>query len=90
MRPLVNIRWKRTQRDFSGNLLKAASILAPAPRQKKPQISPIFKADTVRLQVSREKDRKLLIVTGDPPWHTKSQASSPGLASGAFSLLLLD
>src|SRR2546423_1461118 len=23
---IVNIRWKRTQRDFSGNLLKAASI----------------------------------------------------------------
>jgi hypothetical protein len=29
-----------------------------APRQKPPRISPIFKADTVRLHVSREKDGK--------------------------------
>jgi hypothetical protein len=33
--------------------------MEPAPRQKAPQISPIFKADTVRLHVSREKDGKL-------------------------------
>jgi hypothetical protein len=31
----------------------------PAPRQKLPEISPIFKADTVTLHVSREKDGKL-------------------------------
>jgi hypothetical protein len=31
----------------------------PAPRQKLPEISPIFKTDTVRLHVSREKDGKL-------------------------------
>ena len=30
--------------------------LRPAPRQKLPEISPIFKADTVRLYVSREKE----------------------------------
>jgi hypothetical protein len=34
----------------------------PAPLQKTPQISPIFKADTVRLHVSREKDGKLHLV----------------------------
>jgi hypothetical protein len=32
-------------------------LLVPAPRQKAPQISPIFKADTVRLHVSREKEK---------------------------------
>jgi hypothetical protein len=37
-------------------------ILLPAPLQKTPQISPIFKADTVRLHVSREKDGKLRLV----------------------------
>src|ERR1700745_3751291 len=37
-----------------------------APRQKQPQISPIFKADTVRLHVSREKDWKLRLV--DAGW----------------------
>ena len=37
-----------------------------SPRQKQPQISPIFKADTVRLHVSREKDRKLRLV--DAGW----------------------
>jgi hypothetical protein len=37
-----------------------------APRQKQPPISPIFKADTVRLHVSREKDRKLRLV--DAGW----------------------
>ena len=34
----------------------------PAPRQKLPEISPIFKADTVRLHVSRGKDGKLRFV----------------------------
>jgi hypothetical protein len=29
------------------------------PRQKLPEISPIFKTDTVRLHVSREKNGKL-------------------------------
>jgi hypothetical protein len=33
--------------------------MLPAPRQKPAQISPILKADTVRLHVSREKDGKL-------------------------------
>ena len=36
--------------------------MLPAPRQKLPEISPIFKADTVRLHVSREKDGKLRVV----------------------------
>jgi hypothetical protein len=36
--------------------------MLPAPRQKLPEISPIFKADTVRLHVSREKDGKLRLV----------------------------
>jgi len=36
--------------------------MLPAPRQKLPEISPIFKADTVRLHVSREKDGKLPLV----------------------------
>ena len=40
--------------------------LRPAPRQKLPEISPIFKADTVRLHVSREKDGKLHLV--DAGW----------------------
>jgi hypothetical protein len=34
-------------------------IMQPAPRQKPPQISPIFISDKVTLHVSREKDRKL-------------------------------
>jgi hypothetical protein len=39
--------------------------MLPAPRQKAPQISPIFKADTVEAHVSREKDGKWrLIYTG--------------------------
>jgi hypothetical protein len=33
--------------------------MAPTPLQKTPQISPIFKADSVTLHVSREKDGKL-------------------------------
>jgi hypothetical protein len=40
--------------------------MLPAPRQKPAQISPIFKADTVRLHVSREKDWKLRLV--DAGW----------------------
>jgi len=36
--------------------------MLPAPRQKLPEISPIFKADTVRLHVSREKDGKWRLV----------------------------
>ena len=40
--------------------------MRPAPRQKLPEISPIFKTDTVRLHVSREKDRKLRLV--DAGW----------------------
>jgi len=40
--------------------------MAPAPRQKLPEISPIFKADTMRLHVSREKDGKLRLV--DAGW----------------------
>jgi hypothetical protein len=42
------------------------SIMLPAPRQKLPEISPIFKADTARLHVSREKDGKLHLV--DAGW----------------------
>jgi hypothetical protein len=38
------------------------ALLTPAPRQKLPEISPIFKADTVRLHVSREKDGKLRLI----------------------------
>jgi hypothetical protein len=36
--------------------------MAPTPRQKLPEISPIFKADKVTLAVSREKDGKLRVV----------------------------
>ena len=36
--------------------------MAPTPRQKLSDISPIFKADTVRLHVSREKDKELHLV----------------------------
>jgi hypothetical protein len=36
--------------------------MAPAPLQKTPQISPIFKADSVTLDVSREKHGKLRLV----------------------------
>jgi hypothetical protein len=38
----------------------------PAPRQKLPEISPIFRADTVRLHVSREKDKEIALV--DAGW----------------------
>jgi hypothetical protein len=41
-------------------------IMQPAPRQKPPQISPIFIADKVSLAVSREKDGKLHLV--DAGW----------------------
>jgi hypothetical protein len=33
--------------------------MIPYPRQKLPEISPIFKADTVRLHVLREKDKEI-------------------------------
>ena len=33
----------------------------PAPRQKLPEISPTFKADAVRLHVSREKDKEIAL-----------------------------
>jgi hypothetical protein len=36
--------------------------MLPAPRQKFPEISPIFKADSVTLDVLREKDGKLRLV----------------------------
>src|SRR6266436_1549135 len=35
------------------------ALMLPAPRQKPPQISPIFISDKVTLHVSREKDGKL-------------------------------
>jgi hypothetical protein len=40
--------------------------MLPAPRQKQPQISPIFISDKVTLHVSREKDGKLHLV--DAGW----------------------
>jgi radical SAM superfamily enzyme YgiQ (UPF0313 family) len=58
---LVRINWTQgvykffvTDDNFARN--------TPTPLQKTPQISPIFKADTVRLHVSREKDGKLRLV----------------------------
>jgi hypothetical protein len=42
-------------------------MAGPTPLQKAPQISPIFKADTVRLHVSREKDGKWRLVYAG--WH---------------------
>jgi hypothetical protein len=36
-------------------------LQSTTPRQKQPQISPIFKADTVRLHVSREKDKEIAL-----------------------------
>ena len=36
--------------------------MLPAPREKQPQISPIFISDKVTLPVSREKDGKLHLV----------------------------
>jgi hypothetical protein len=41
--------------------------MRPAPREKPPQISPIFISDKVTLHVSREKDGKLRLV--DARWH---------------------
>ena len=40
--------------------------MLPAPRQKLPEISPILKADTVRLHVSREKDKEIALI--DAGW----------------------
>jgi hypothetical protein len=40
--------------------------MRPAPREKPPQISPIFISDMVTLHVSREKDGKLHLV--DAGW----------------------
>ena len=40
--------------------------MRPAPRQKLPEISPILKADTVTLHVSREKDKEIALV--DAGW----------------------
>ena len=40
--------------------------MLPAPRQKLPEISPIFISDKVTLHVSREKDEKLHLV--DAGW----------------------
>jgi hypothetical protein len=42
------------------------SRLLPAPRQKQPQISPIFISDKVTIHVSREKDKELHLV--DAGW----------------------
>ena len=41
--------------------------MLPAPRQKQPQISPIFISDKVTLHVSREKDGKWRLVYAG--WH---------------------
>jgi hypothetical protein len=38
--------------------------MRPAPRERPPQISPIFISDKVSLAVSREKDGKLRLVYG--------------------------
>jgi hypothetical protein len=35
--------------------------MRPAPRQKLPEISPIFKPDTARLHVSRAKDKEIVL-----------------------------
>jgi hypothetical protein len=35
--------------------------MGATPLQKTPQISPIFKADTVTLHVSREKDKEITL-----------------------------
>jgi hypothetical protein len=40
--------------------------MRPAPREKPPQISPIFISDTVTLHVSREKDKEIALV--DAGW----------------------
>jgi hypothetical protein len=57
--------------------------MAPTPLQKTPQISPIFKVDTVRLHVSREKDGKSGLVTPDGRYEGRSagrlRASSQGV-----------
>ena len=54
-------------------------IMLPAPRQKAPQISPIFKADTMRLHVSREKDKEIALV--DAGWDDKKVVQPDGCGS---------
>jgi hypothetical protein len=39
----------------------ASGIMLPAPRQKQPQISPIFISDKVTIHVSREKDKEIAL-----------------------------
>jgi hypothetical protein len=63
--------------------------MIPAPRQKLPEISPIFKADTVRLHVSREKDGKLRLgYAGMGRYEGRSagrlRATSQGVEDGPY------
>jgi hypothetical protein len=55
-------------------------IMRPAPRQKLPEISPIFKTDTVRLHVSREKDRETAMVDAECADHKVVQPDGCGQA----------
>ena len=50
----TNLIAQRTADHLHPHTGREPGIMLPAPRQKLPEISPIFKADTVRLHVSRE------------------------------------
>jgi hypothetical protein len=50
--------------------------MLPAPRQKLPEISPIFISDKVTLHVSREKDGKLHLI--DAGWHNAKVVQPDG------------
>jgi hypothetical protein len=63
--------------------------MLPAPRQKQPQISPIFISDKVTLHVSRGKDGKLrLRYAGMGRYEGRSagrlRASSQGVGGGSY------
>ena len=58
----TNLIAQRTADHLHPHTGREPGIMLPAPRQKLPEISPIFKADTVRLHVSREKDKEIALI----------------------------
>ena len=62
----TNLIAQRTADHLHPHTGREPGIMLPAPRQKLPEISPIFKADTVRLHVSREKDKEIALI--DAGW----------------------
>jgi hypothetical protein len=57
----TNLIAQRTADHLHPHTGREPGIMLPAPRQKLPEISPILKADTVRLHVSREKDKEIAL-----------------------------